>query len=304
MWCYTTGKPNQKLKNMNSSPLVSVLMTAYNRQKYIQLAIESVVKSTYENWELIILDDCSRDNTVEIAKKYEAIDKRIKVFKNPTNLGQFKNRNKIVDYAQGKYIKFLDSDDLIYPFGIEQLVFYMEMYPDAGYGLCSIEQNKDYIFPIKLNPEESYIEHFKKDTPIFHKAPLSSIIKTDVFRNYGGFPHEAVSGDFAMWCELSQKNDVILMPHGIVWYRIHGEQEMQKTRDNVLVEFEYMKVEEYYLKHKDCPLNTKIKDELIKINQQKQIKYIIWKLRQLGIQTAIKLWNYKQKPFKLNKPSN
>jgi glycosyltransferase involved in cell wall biosynthesis len=289
---------------MKSNPLVSVLMTAYNRENYIALAIESVIASTYKEWELIILDDGSKDRTVDICKAYEAKDTRIKVYVNPINLGQFKNRNKIVDYAQGKYVKYLDSDDLIYPYGLEQLVYYMEQFPEAGYGLCSIEQDNKQLFPIVLSPEETYKRHFIEKKLVFHKAPLSSIIKTDVFRAIGGFPHEAVSGDFAMWCELSLANNVVLMPKGIVWYRIHADQEMQKTRDSVLVEFEYFKVEEYYLKSNKCPLNIEDREKTIKANHIKQKKYIFWKLRQMGPAVALKLSKYMKKPFDLNQAKN
>ncbi len=286
------------------TPLISVLMTAYNREKYLSQAVDSILASTYKNWELIILDDCSSDKTVEIAQSYQSQDKRVKVYINPKNLGQFKNRDEIVKYANGKYIKFIDSDDLIYPHGLEQLVYYMENCPEADYGLCSIEQDNDKIFPILLSPEEAYRRHFIEGKWIFHKAPLSSIIKTKVYRKCGGFPHEAVSGDYAMWCELSQKHPVLLMPHGIVWYRTHAEQEMQKTRDSVLVEFEYFKVEEFYLKHPDCPLNTRDKDVAIVNIKKKQNKYIFWKLRQHGLKTALKLKKIQKRNFQLNSPTD
>ena len=286
---------------MENTPLVSVLMTAYNREKYISEAIESVLASTYENWELIILDDGSHDATVKIAKSFQSQDPRIKVYANEVNLGQFKNRNKIVDYAEGKYIKYLDSDDLIYPHGLELLVFYMEQFPQADYGLCSLDQDNSRMFPFQLSPQETYYRHFIEKKSVFHKAPLSSIIKTETFRKLGGFPHEAVSGDFAMWCELSLSSNVVLMPKGIVWYRTHAEQEMQKTRDSVFVEFEYFKVEQYYLNHQDCPLKKNDLHLAIKDNNSKRSKYIFWKLRQMGPKTALLLRKADSVSFQLNK---
>src|SRR5664279_4015758 len=95
-------------------PLVSVLMTAYNREKYIAEAIESVLSSTYTNFELIIVDDGSKDNTVNIARRYELQDSRIKVYINTTNLGDYPNRNHAAGFAIGKYIKYIDADDAIY----------------------------------------------------------------------------------------------------------------------------------------------------------------------------------------------
>ena len=88
-------------------------MTAYNREQYIAEAIESVLASTFQDFELIIVDDCSTDATVTIARKYEQQNIRIKVYVNEVNLGQFKNRNKAVSFANGTYIKFFDSDDIM-----------------------------------------------------------------------------------------------------------------------------------------------------------------------------------------------
>jgi glycosyltransferase involved in cell wall biosynthesis len=77
---------------MNNGPLVSVLMTAYNREKYIADAISSVLNSTYKNFELIIVDDGSKDATVQIAKQFEAKDERVTVYQNEKNLGDYNNR--------------------------------------------------------------------------------------------------------------------------------------------------------------------------------------------------------------------
>lgn len=141
-------------------PLVSVLMTAYNREKYIAAAIESVLASTYSNFELIITDDQSKDHTAEIAKRYAEKDKRIKVFINEQNLGDYPNRNKAASYAQGKYLKYVDADDAIYPWGLQLLVQMMEQFPEAGWGLCSLEQDVQRPFPFQLSPIEAYRYHY------------------------------------------------------------------------------------------------------------------------------------------------
>src|ERR1700730_17371732 len=97
---------------------VSLLMTAYNREKYIGQAIESVIASTFQNWELIIVDDGSKDKTVELAREYERSDSRIKVYLNEKNLGDYPNRNQAASYARGKYIKYIDADDSLYYWGL------------------------------------------------------------------------------------------------------------------------------------------------------------------------------------------
>src|ERR1044072_333802 len=105
-----------------SAPIVSVLTTAYNREKNIGQSIESVLASTLTDFELIIVDDGSKDRTVEIEKKYAQIDARVKVYVNEKNLGDYPNRNKAANYAKGKYLKYVDSDDVIYEHTLEVMV--------------------------------------------------------------------------------------------------------------------------------------------------------------------------------------
>ncbi|NDK56312.1 glycosyltransferase family 2 protein [Pontibacter fetidus] len=284
----------------NNDPLISVLMTSYNREKYIAKSIESIFASTYTNWELIILDDFSKDRTFEIALEYSVKDSRIKAYRNKVNLGQFRNRNEIVKYSKGEYLKYLDSDDLLYPYGLEQLVYYMEQFPEAGYGLCSIKQDDQLIYPYQLTPEQSYKAHYLQGRGIFNKAPLSSIFRRKAFTDICGFPHEAVSGDFAMWNHIACYYPVVLMPEGIVWYRAHEEQEMQKTRDNYLVEFEYLKVAEYYLKSNYCPLSEYDRLTCLKNNYKQQKKFIISKTLRNGFFAGFNLIEHYNTEAKIN----
>jgi len=224
---------------METKPLVSVLMTAYNREKYIGLAIESILESTYSFFELIIVDDFSRDKTLSIAKSYEKIDSRIKVYQNSQNLGDYFNRNQVAKFAVGKYLKYIDADDLIYPWGLEILVKCMEQFPNAGWGLCSLDQLIDKPFPIELKVDEIYRHNFFVKS-IFHKAPLSSIIKKDVFDKVGGFTGKQHLGDFELWHILGLNSSVVLMCQGLVWYRNHSNQQSQENRKNTLVSLKYL----------------------------------------------------------------
>ena len=93
--------------------LVSIIMPSWNTDKFIRESIQSVINQTYVNWELIIVDDCSTDSTEDIISEFE--DKRIKFFKNEKNCGAAISRNKALREAKGKWIAFLDSDDLWVP---------------------------------------------------------------------------------------------------------------------------------------------------------------------------------------------
>lgn len=246
-------------------------MTSYNREKYIGAAIESVLASGFQDFELIVTDDCSIDNTLQIAKSYASKDERVKVFRNEKNLGDYPNRNQAASYATGKYLKYVDADDCIYPWGLELLVTMMEQFPQAGWGLCSLEQNKEKPFPFILSPEETYLYHYK-GPGLFHKAPLSSIIKRETFEAVGGFNPIRMAGDFDMWHRLAQHFPVVLMPHGIVWYREHGEQEVNSYRKFVKV---YEKIKIKHLQDSKVPLSKRMAGEIYRSEKYRVIRLMV-----------------------------
>jgi len=267
-----------------NTPLVSVLMTAFNREKYIAEAIESVIASTYQNWELIIVDDVSKDRTVDVAKSYEAKDTRIKVYINEKNLGDYPNRNKAASYASGKYLKYVDADDMIYPYGLEQLVFYMEQFPDAGYGLCSLAQDEKKIFPFQLSPQEAY-----RRNHLFGKAPLSAIINREMFCLVGGFTGKQHIGDSELWHILSRKYPVVLMPHGVVWWRKHDDQQMNDNRTDPFVPFKYLLLKKELINHQECPLNLSEKKIILKITEKQISRNILKALIRNSLKKALEL---------------
>ena len=123
--------------------LVSIIMPSYNTAKYIEESIKTVLNQTYTNWELIIVDDCSTDDTDLIIKPYLE-DKRIKYLKNEKNSGAAVSRNYALREAQGKWIAFLDSDDLWHPEKLERQIEFME---ENGYKFTYTD------YKIKLNGE-------------------------------------------------------------------------------------------------------------------------------------------------------
>ncbi len=115
---------------MNDKPLVSVNMAAYNAGNYIAEAIQSVLSQTYQNWELIIVNDCSTDNTVNEISRFR--DPRIKVYHNDQNEGIVYTRNRALHYSSGKYISVLDSDDVYLPEKLSVQVEFLENNKDYG----------------------------------------------------------------------------------------------------------------------------------------------------------------------------
>jgi len=250
-----------------NSPAISVLMTTYNREKYVGAAIESVLNSSFKDFELVVVDDRSTDKTVDIVREWQAKDDRVKLFINDQNLGDYPNRNQAAAHATGKYLKYVDADDLIYPWGLQILWECMERFPEAGWGLCSLAQDKARPFPFVLETQEAYRYHYL-GPGLFHKAPLSSIIKKELFDAVGGFEPGRMVGDFEMWHRLAFQSPVVLMPHGMVWYRAHDDQE-----SNVIGEFEevYRKISLKHLHAEPKPLTPA---ELRQVAQRKRKKHL------------------------------
>jgi glycosyltransferase involved in cell wall biosynthesis len=238
-------------------PLVSILMTAYNRERYIAEAIESVLASTYTNFELIIVDDRSTDQTVEIARKYERADKRVRVYVNEQNLGDYPNRNKAAGYASGKYIKYVDADDFLYYFGLEIAVSFTEQFPTAGFGLGAYPDD-NHPFPILVQPREIYLENFYRYSH-FDRAPGSGLIKLEAFNKVGGFSGKRMIGDNEFWFKISRYYSMVKLPIDLYWNRLHEGQESQTDYAKENYKLLREQVVREALEHPDCPLS---KDEL------------------------------------------
>jgi glycosyltransferase involved in cell wall biosynthesis len=208
-------------------PLISVLVTAYNREQYIGEAIESILASTYIDFEVVVVDDCSTDGTVEIVKNYQRLDSRISVYINKKNLGDYPNRNVAASYAKGKYLKYVDSDNYIYPHCLQVMVSCMEQYSEAGLGLCKIH-SEDKPLPDSVTTYEAYLEHFCHK-PLFTNAPTSAIIRSDCFGALGGFRPIRHRGDLDLWLRLARNYSVVKIPALLDWDRTHPEQEKSKN---------------------------------------------------------------------------
>ncbi|MCC8466949.1 glycosyltransferase family 2 protein [Photorhabdus bodei] len=113
------------MKNNSDEVIVSIIMPSYNSSMFIIQSIESVLKQTFPKWELIITDDCSTDNTFDLISQYASIDSRIKVFRNKDNLGAGVARNNSIKNANGRFIAFLDSDDMWHPTKLEKQIPFM-----------------------------------------------------------------------------------------------------------------------------------------------------------------------------------
>jgi glycosyltransferase involved in cell wall biosynthesis len=237
-----------------NSPLVSVLTTVYNREKYLEACIESVIASTFQDWEMIIVDDQSNDNSVAIAQVYADQDMRIKFYLNEKNLGDYPNRNQAASYAKGKYLKFLDADDLIYPHGLEIMVQSMEEHPNCALGISQevVEDVKPY--PFVMEPEETFRREFLQ-RGVLGLGPTGTIIKRDAFKSVGGFSGTRYIGDTELWYQLAFKYPVLKIVPGLTFWRRHEDQEITKGQDSFFYLENAFKHEVLTLKHPNLPFD-------------------------------------------------
>lgn len=126
------------LAERNMRDKVSVITPSWNSEKYIEKTIQSVQNQTYSNWEMIIVDDCSSDRTVDIIKKISKEDPRIKVLQQNTNGGAAKARNRSLSEATGRYIAYLDADDIWKPAKLEKQIQFMNIHK-CGFSCASYE---------------------------------------------------------------------------------------------------------------------------------------------------------------------
>ena len=203
-------------------PLVSVLMTAYNRELYITEAIDSVLASDYNNFELIIVDDCSTDKTVDIIKGYLNKDARIRFYQNENNLKDYPNRNRAASYAIGEYLMNVDSDDTIYKDSISYCIHEMSKYENSHFGILA--RHKD-IFNKMLNSHDAIEYHFL-NKPFLTKGPGGTIIKRAFFERINRFPENyGPANDMYFNLKAASYGNTVILNRELVFYRKHIGQE-------------------------------------------------------------------------------
>lgn len=201
--------------------LVSVIMPTYNCGKFIAETVESIQAQTYTNWEIVIVDDCSTDNTKEIVDELIAKDCRIKYYCLETNSGAAVARTKSMELAEGEYIAFCDSDDLWMPDKLErQLAFMNEN--DYAFSCTAYEQIDEESKPlnrvIKTVKKTDY-NRLLLDCPVGNSTVMYNVKKMGKFE----VPNIRKRNDDALWLQMLKKEKYIWgMPDVLMKYRIRS----------------------------------------------------------------------------------
>ena len=215
-----------------TNPLVSVVIPAYNAESFIKEAIDSVLNQTYQNVEVIVIDDGSSDSTLEILKQYENSSK-VKILTHPDNdnLGVSKTRQLGVENSKGEYIAFLDADDIFLPNKLEIQVDAIQQNEEAilchtGMKVKSELGDSPRISSIEKHfsmPSTPYLyslseqEYFLKQNRICNSTTLikAKLLKEFSFASCQLFQYE----DWLLWIMLSAKGKFLFLPQQLIQYR-------------------------------------------------------------------------------------
>ena len=274
---------------MTEQPMVSILMTAYNREQYIGEAINSVLASDYINFELIIVDDGSKDKTVPIIQSFLDNEKKIRFYQNYHNLGDYPNRNKAASYAIGKYLVYVDSDDRMFADSLSKFVVAMEMH-QCSFGIFSHTGNTEVFI---LEPAAIIPAHFFRK-PVLNFGPVATIVTKDYFNQVGCFPVKyGPANDMYYNLNAACKTNTLVFPFPLVDYRIHEGQEFNNKYSYLYNNYLYLRDALYEL---DLPLNAVEKALLVKKNKRRflinLIKYYYKSLNWSKTREAIRLADF------------
>ena len=207
-------------KNTMSSiqnDLVSIIMPSYNCGRFVEESIRSILAQTYENWELIFIDDYSSDNTIRIVSELRDKDKRIQIYQNVSNMGAAVTRNNALKEAKGRWIAFLDSDDIWEPEKLEKQIKYMEEhnYAFSYTSYCEIDEESKETGVYIAGPE-----HVTKAGMFAFCWPGCLTVMYDATRiGLVQIADMKKNNDYAMWLKVCKKADCYLLDDCLAKYR-------------------------------------------------------------------------------------
>lgn len=205
------------------TPLISVIMPLYNAERFVGESIENVLRQTVGDFELIVIDDASTDASAEIARAYAAKDNRIVLMHNELNSGAARTRNRALDAARGKFITFMDADDLCSPERFAKQLAFFERHPQTDicgsyytmFGTRGGEENDELKIQVPLTHEEIQYQ-------LFFGCPFgmsSVMLRSEPFKRTGIRFRECMAEDYQLWVDLSEHLRMANIPEYLTFYR-------------------------------------------------------------------------------------
>ena len=205
-----------------NEPLVSIITPVYNAERFLSDTIKSVQNQTYKNWEMLLVDDCSKDNSAQIIKEFQKYDDRIKYIKLEKNSGASVSRNTGIKNAKGRFIEFVDSDDIWKPEKLEVQVKYM-LENNLGFTFTSyryMKEDGELTNKVAKAPSKINYNGLLKNTII---GCSTVVIDTDIVE-YFEMPLVRRGQDTATWLQILRKEKYAYgIDKDLVDYRLVGE---------------------------------------------------------------------------------
>lgn len=196
--------------------LVSIIMPSYNTAAFIAETVESVLAQTYPHWELLIVDDCSTDDTDTVVEPY-LTDPRIRYMKNECNSGAAVSRNRALREASGQWIAFLDSDDVWHPEKLEKQIAFMEQtgcrfsYTEyVEMDESSVPNGRRVTGPKRITKHGMYNYCWMGCLTVMYDADAVGLIQIEDIKK---------NNDYAMWLQVCEKADCYLLAETLAYYR-------------------------------------------------------------------------------------
>ena len=204
--------------------MISVILPVYNSEKYVKLAIESVLNQTYQNFELIIINDASTDNSWEVVKTFH--DPRIILLENEVNLGTAATANRGIQVARGDFIARMDSDDISFPDRFEKQIAFFTSHPKVGIlggPFQEIAADGTKVRTPSVRLQEPYLIKFWLLIENVMNHP-TIMIRKKVLDILGGYnPNLRASEDFDLWTRLAAVTEFSNLSDPLIYYRSYSE---------------------------------------------------------------------------------
>lgn len=232
------------------APLVSVVIPCYNHEQFVRDCIQSVIGQTYENIELIIIDDGSKDNSVEKIKEMLDLCEQRFVrfeFRSRPNKGLSATLNEALEWCRGQYFSAIASDDQILENKIQIQVKYMEKNSDtvALFGGSNYIDNYNNILKVnKLNFQEYLFDKIILNECQFY-AP-TQLMKTEILKKVGGYNEEILVEDWYMWLKMAENGKIFCLSEVLANYRIHDS---NTTKNSKFIYENNLKTLSFYKEH-------------------------------------------------------
>lgn len=216
---------------MSSTPVVSVCIPSYNYARFLEQCLHSVITQDFQDLEIILVDDCSTDNSVDVARRFS--DPRLTIHRNPTNLGMVENWNECVRRARGEFVKLLMADDYLMPGSLTRFVKALSASSSAGMASalavyvdehsCALRADpwrhkSSYLL---LNPENSLMGKAARE--VFTRTPTHTILRRSLMKDCGYYsPSFGVSADTHMHVQMMGRAPTLFIGEHLVSFRTHG----------------------------------------------------------------------------------